>query len=118
MCAVAVECYWFFAQSARSYWLMGKTLHEHKFEQPSDGRITPCGATVEYHPMFPKDQAKLHHFDNNVEHPGLFNLGGTHFLREEAGRDTYPKLTKENDKKTFPLKCTSKAQTAKEIVAP
>ena len=23
----------------------GKTLHEHKFEQPSDGRITPCGAT-------------------------------------------------------------------------
>ena len=49
----------------------GKTPCERRFGMPFNGPVIPFGAMVEYHPMFSKDQSKLHLFGTKVL-PGIF----------------------------------------------
>ena len=45
---------------------VGKTPYERRFGKPVKGPTIPFGSLVEYHPAFPKDQARLHHFGKKV----------------------------------------------------
>ena len=40
----------------------GKTRYERRFGEPFKGPIIPFGAMVEYHPISPRDQARIHQF--------------------------------------------------------
>ena len=40
----------------------GKTPYERRFGQSFKGPMLPFGALVEYHPMSPKDQTRVHPF--------------------------------------------------------
>ena len=56
------------------------------FWQPFKGPVIPFGSLVEYHPITPKDQSRIHQFGKKVL-PGLFL--GTLCTRAEFGRVTY-----------------------------
>ena len=49
----------------------GKTPYERRFWQPFKRPIIPFGSLVEYHPITPKDQSRIHQFGKKVL-PGLF----------------------------------------------
>ena len=49
----------------------GKTPYARRFGMPFNGPVIPCGAVVEYHPISPKDQSRLHQFGAKVL-PGIF----------------------------------------------
>ena len=49
----------------------GKTLYERQFGEPLKGPIIPFGAMVEYHPVSPRDQSRLHQIGKKVL-PGIF----------------------------------------------
>ena len=49
----------------------GKTPYERRFGQPFIGHIIPFGSLVEYHPITPKDQSRIHQLGKKVL-PGLF----------------------------------------------
>ena len=49
----------------------GKTPCERRFGEPFNEPIIPFGAMVKYHPIFAKDQSRLHQFGVNVL-PGIF----------------------------------------------
>ena len=49
----------------------GKTPYERRFGHPFKGPIIPYGSLVEYHPIFAKDQSRIHQFGKKVL-PGLF----------------------------------------------
>ena len=44
----------------------GKTPYERRFGEPFKGPRTPFGALIECHQSSPKDQLRIHHFDNKV----------------------------------------------------
>ena len=44
----------------------GKTPHERRFGMPSNGPVIPFGAMVDYHPIYAKDQSRLHQFGSKV----------------------------------------------------
>ena len=44
----------------------GKTHYERRFGQPFKGPIIPFGSLVEYHPITPKDQSRIHQFGKKV----------------------------------------------------
>ena len=48
-----------------------KTHFDRRFGEPFKGPIIPCGAMVEYHPISPKDQARIHQFGKKLL-PGIF----------------------------------------------
>ena len=48
-----------------------KTPYERRFGVPFEGPIVPFGAMVEYHPIYAKDQSRLHQFGSKVL-PGIF----------------------------------------------
>ena len=49
----------------------GKTPCERRFGEPFKGPIIPFGALIEYHPISPKDQSRVHHFGKKIL-PGKF----------------------------------------------
>ena len=49
----------------------GKTPFERRFGMPFNGPVIPFGAMVEYHPISPEDQSRLHQLGPKVL-PGIF----------------------------------------------
>ena len=49
----------------------GKTPYDRRFGKPFQGPIIPFGSLVEYYPISPKDQSRIHQFGKKVL-PGLF----------------------------------------------
>ena len=49
----------------------GKTHYEIRMGEPLKGPIIPFGALIEYHPISPKDQPRIHQFGKKVL-PGIF----------------------------------------------
>ena len=43
----------------------GKTPYERRIGEPFKGPTIPFGAMVEYHPISPRDQSRLHQFGKN-----------------------------------------------------
>ena len=58
-------------ETSKTSWLVGKTPYERRFGDPLKGPITLFGAMVEYHPISPRDQARIHQFGRKVL-PGIF----------------------------------------------
>ena len=44
----------------------GKTPREKRFGESSKGPMIPFGSMAEYHPVFAKDQSRLHQFGEKV----------------------------------------------------
>ena len=44
----------------------GKTPYERRFGQSFKGPMLPFGALIEYHPISPKDQTRVHPFGTKV----------------------------------------------------
>ena len=49
----------------------GKTLYERRFGEPFKGPKIPFGAMIEYHPISPKDPARIYQSGKKVL-PGIF----------------------------------------------
>ena len=65
----------------------GKTPSERRFGQPFKGPIIPFGSLVEYHPIFAKDQSRIHQFGMKVFTWIVLRI---RFVRgREFGRVTY-----------------------------
>ena len=58
-------------RNVRDFLAEGKTRYERRFGEPFKGPIIPSGAMVEYHPISPRDQARIHQFGKKVL-PGIF----------------------------------------------
>ena len=65
-----VECYCYL-RDVQDLLADGKTPCERRFGEPFKGAITPFGAMVEYHPISPRDQRRIHQFGKKVS-PGIF----------------------------------------------
>ena len=83
--ADSMECYTYL-RNVTDLLSDGKTSNERRFWQPFEGPIVPFGSLVEYHPMTPKDQSRIHQFGKKVL-PGLFL--GYALYAEEFGKVTY-----------------------------
>ena len=68
--AGSMECYCYL-RNIQDLLSDGKTRYERLFGMPFNGPAIPFGAMVEYHPISPKDQSRLHHFGPKVL-PGTF----------------------------------------------
>ena len=58
-------------ETSKTSWEMGKTPCERRFGESFKGPIIPFGALIEYHPISPKDQSRVHQFGKKVL-PGIF----------------------------------------------
>ena len=65
-----MECYCYL-RNVQDLLAYGQTLHERRFGESCEVPIIPFGAMVEYCPISPRDQSRLHQFGNNVL-PGIF----------------------------------------------
>ena len=68
--ADSMECYCYL-RNIHDLLSDGKTPYERRFGEPFKGPIIPFGAMVKYHPIFAKDQSRLHQFVVKVL-PGIF----------------------------------------------
>ena len=68
--ADSLECY-ASLRNIRDLLSDGKTPYERRFGEPFQGPIIPFGSLVECHPLFAKDQSRIHHFGKKVS-LGLF----------------------------------------------
>ena len=66
----SMECYCYL-RNVQDLLADGKTPHERPFGEPFKGPVKPFGAMVEYHPISPRDQARIHQFGKNAL-PGIF----------------------------------------------
>ena len=58
-------------ETSKTSWPTGRRHMKDDFWEPFKGPIIPFGAMVEYHPISPKDQARIHQFGKSVL-PGIF----------------------------------------------
>ena len=65
-----MECYTYL-RNVRDLLSDGKTPYERRFGQPCKGPIIPFDSLVEYYPISPKDQSRIHQFGKKVL-KGLF----------------------------------------------
>ena len=65
-----MECYCYL-RNVQDLLADGTTPYERRLGEPFKGPIIPFGAMVEYHPISPKDQARIHQFGKKVL-PGIF----------------------------------------------
>ena len=66
----SMECYCYL-RNVQDLVAGGKTPCERRFGEPLKGPIIRFGALIEYHPISPKDQARIHQFGKRVL-PGIF----------------------------------------------
>ena len=90
--ADSVECYCYL-RNIQDLLSDGKTPYERRFEMPFNGLVIPFGAVVDYHPIFAKDQSRLHQFGAKVL-LGIFL--GYAFLRVKPGKETLWSQTLKN----------------------
>ena len=64
----SVECYCYL-RNVQDLLADGKTTHERQCEEPIKGPIVPFEAMFEYHPISPKDEARIHQFGKRVPSP-------------------------------------------------
>ena len=84
----SMEC-WCYLLNIQDLLPVGKTTYEIRFGVPFHGPVLPFGAILEYHPIFAKDQSRLHQFGPKVL-PSIF-LGyalhaGGNLERKHFGR--------------------------------
>ena len=58
-------------ETSKTFWPTGKTLSERRFGEPFKRPIIPFGSMDEYHPMSPRDQARIHQLGKK-KLPGIF----------------------------------------------
>ena len=63
----------------------GKTPYERRFGEPFKGPIRPFGALVEYHPISPRDQARIHQFGRKYHQESFLAMS---WSRGEFGKET------------------------------
>ena len=63
--ADSMECYTY-QRNVTDLLSDGKTPCERRFGQPLKGPIIPFGSLVEYHPVTPKDQSRIHQFGKKI----------------------------------------------------
>ena len=68
--ADSVECCGYL-RNVQDLLVVGTTPYERRHGEPYKGPIIPFGALVEYHPISPRDQARIHQFGKKVL-PGIF----------------------------------------------
>ena len=51
---------------SKTSWQTGETPYERRFGEPFKGPIFPFGAMVDYHPISPRDQSRLHQFGKKM----------------------------------------------------
>ena len=61
----SVDCYCYL-RNVQDLLTNGKTPYERRFGEPFKGPIIPFRAMVEYHPISPRDQARIYHFGKKV----------------------------------------------------
>ena len=66
----SMECYCYL-RNVQDLLADGETPYERRFGEPFEGPIIPFRALVEYHPISPKDQARIQQFGKKVL-PGIF----------------------------------------------
>ena len=60
-----------FCETSKTSWVMGKHHVEDDFGESFKGLIIPFGSLIEYHPISPKYQTRVHQFGKKVL-PGVF----------------------------------------------
>ena len=76
-------------ETSKTSWVMGKTPYARRFGESFKGPKRPFGAPLEYHPISPKDQIRVHQFGKKVL-PGIFLgyalIAGGIWKRDSGGR--------------------------------
>ena len=73
-----MECYCYL-RNIQDQLSDGKTQYVRRFGEPFKGPIIPFGSLVEFDPLSPKDQSRIHQFGKNML-PGIF-LGYVFIVR-------------------------------------